>query len=180
MIDSEKFIFGKLLNPLVKFFCCLNIHPNIVTLSSFIFSTLLLHYYSSNQFNYFVLMIFLKWLSDGLDGEIARKCNKTSKLGGYLDTIADLYYYIIIFKCILSEYVNDEYAWIISINLVILGVLYLIINYGEQSLYIHDEQKIDSSDKIKKIITFLIKNCLIVHIMIILFYQYKKLKIIKN
>ena len=37
-----------------------------------------------------VLMIFLRYLADIIDGKVARKYKKTSKLGGYLDTISDV------------------------------------------------------------------------------------------
>ena len=173
MIDSEKFIFGTLLHPVLQLCCILHIHPNVITLSSVITSVLLLHFHNTHQFNYVIYMIIYKWLSDGLDGEVARKCNKTSVIGGILDTFSDEFFFMIIFKILLSFYIkNNDILWIIIILFFKLFQLLYIHHYGFDVMYDHEILKRKSKNKYEKIYSFCVNNCLIIYILIIILYYY--------
>lgn len=65
------------------------IHPNIITLSSFFINIIIFNLFKTNS-NKLPFFLFLRWLTDILDGQIARKYNKKSKIGHTLDTLSDI------------------------------------------------------------------------------------------
>ena len=84
----------KLIDHITPFCCKNNIHPNLITILNIINSVFIycnLHCISERR-NIIIFQIILHLYLDSLDGEVARVCNKQSKLGGYLDTIGDLYF----------------------------------------------------------------------------------------
>ena len=87
-----------------------NIHPNTITIINIINSVFL--YYNLKCFknnNLIICQIILHLLLDCLDGEVARQCNKQSKLGGYLDSFGDIYFISIILLYILKKYFKYNY-----------------------------------------------------------------------
>ncbi len=74
-----------------------NIHPNIITCISLL-CNIALYILLADAFvshhdlrvGPFTVVLTLRCLTDILDGAIARKYNKTSKLGGLLDTLGDV------------------------------------------------------------------------------------------
>lgn len=171
MLDSEKFIFGKILNPIVKLCCILNIHPNIITISSFISTILMLNFHKNNQYKYFIYAIIYKWLSDGLDGEVARHCNKTSKLGGILDFYADAFFFLIFVKILLSFFINDDISWIIVIFISKIYELIFIHHYGNEAIYNHDLIKKNSHNIYKRISAFFVNNIMLYYIILVFLYD---------
>jgi hypothetical protein len=80
------FIVDSLIPTLIK----LNIHPNIVTLIGFIpIYYIYIYIQIKNRFLVY-LFAFINYTLDCLDGELARKSGKTSRLGGMLDSIHDI------------------------------------------------------------------------------------------
>ena len=78
-----------------------------------------------DEYRYFVLfMFFLAYLSDILDGYLARKFNEISELGKIIDPLADKIFVIaIVFQLFLSEEIPSYYFWIIIFRdvLILLG-----------------------------------------------------------
>lgn len=173
MLDTEKIIFGKILYPVLKLCCILNIHPNVITLSSFISSFLMLKFHKNHQFKYLMYMIIYKWLSDGLDGEVARKCKKTSVIGGILDLISDEFFYMVLFKILLSFFIkNDDILWVVIIIASKIYESIYVYNYGFDAIHNHDIPKRNSNNIFEKIFSFYINNCLIGYILTIYLYYY--------
>lgn len=80
------FIVDLLIPPLIN----LNIHPNIITLLGFIpIYYIYIYIQIKNRFLVY-LFAFINYTLDCLDGELARKSGKTSRLGGILDSIHDI------------------------------------------------------------------------------------------
>ena len=68
----------------------LKLTPNHITLiNSFIITNLLLYYWYIDNFFYSFIFLFLRNLLDGIDGYIARKYNKYSKIGDIYDHVSD-------------------------------------------------------------------------------------------
>jgi CDP-diacylglycerol--glycerol-3-phosphate 3-phosphatidyltransferase len=67
----------------------LNIHPNVITVSSLILACIAFFFYKNGTF--WAGGIFLFWcgIFDTFDGEIARRRNMISKLGSFLDSTVD-------------------------------------------------------------------------------------------
>lgn len=107
------------INPVVKFFVNKKIHPDKITIFSFILSIF------SAIFYYFGLIALGGWFTllygtmDIIDGKIARATGKTSKRGAFLDSVLDRYSELLTYFAILL-YVRDTYL-IYFVLLLILG-----------------------------------------------------------
>ena len=104
------------LEPIVPFFCKLNIHPNFITLVGLLLNLSLLGNFASH---YKMIIVIISRLLDCLDGEVARKCDKQSKFGAWFDVISDLIFNTIIFMFIFGFDIN-------LINLISLALLLFI------------------------------------------------------
>ena len=84
------------------------IHPNIISITGIITNFIILYYIKMG--NVFLANIYLviRFFTDILDGAVARKYNKTSKLGGYLDTTNDLILFTM-YTYIIGEEIVAEY-----------------------------------------------------------------------
>lgn len=65
--------------------------PNHITVINFILSLYIIYSICKKKYNLSILLLFMfiRTCLDCLDGAIARKCNKTSELGKYLDVFSD-------------------------------------------------------------------------------------------
>ena len=142
------------------------IHPNIITLSSFIFNFIMFYTfkYNTNK-NLLPYILFLRWLSDILDGQMARKYNKKSKLGHILDTVSDLILVGISSYLLSTKYKNKStYVWIIYI-------IYLLYCYFVLKIF-KTHKKCKDHKKTNIFVSSLVNNSYIVFIYIyILFLQ---------
>lgn len=134
------------------------IHPNYITISG-ILSNLLIYYFLKTKKVHLLIIIILiiyRYFTDILDGAVARKYKKTSKLGGYLDTINDLMF--ILLMCYL--YLGKKITYIIFICCLIMIQSYNLF---------YDHSKI----KENTIFAFYINNSIIIYILLIIFIIYK-------
>ena len=145
-----------------------NIHPNIITGFGFI-----LNYYIYKELQKpfmdkqrLISILFLRWLADCLDGNVARKYNKTSKLGNKLDTLSDLIFGLIIFNYVYKHTRNQLYKYILIILLIVLLKYSFIDN---NLLDNHTEIKSKNNTLFQKINTFRINNSFVIFIF---FYFY--------
>lgn len=91
LFSSDAFFTEGLLGPFIRACCRLGIHPNGITLSSIV-TTLLIpafHLAPAPHHTLVPILFMYKWFADAVDGPVARTCNRTSSLGGLLDTSAD-------------------------------------------------------------------------------------------
>ncbi len=63
--------------------------PNVISLGRILFVPLLIILLAYHQFKWAFAVFVLSGISDGLDGFLARVLNQKTKLGSYLDPIAD-------------------------------------------------------------------------------------------
>lgn len=140
------------------------IHPNIITLFSFVCNFIILYYFlHKKNSNILPIILFLRWLSDLLDGAIARKYKKTSKLGNILDTSSDIML-IGIFLYLFDMKLGFSYKYIFP-----LYVAYIFFSNYKYSFYTqHDNIK--DSKKSNIFISFLVNNSYILFILSYLFY----------
>lgn len=79
-----------IIDSIVPYLIKLNIHPNFITLIGFI-PIYFIHVNMLLRKKILVyLFAYLNYTLDCLDGELARKSGKTSRLGGILDSIHDI------------------------------------------------------------------------------------------
>ena len=92
--------------PVVSFLVALNIHPNIITMSSLVLAVIAFFFYKSGIFWAGGIFLFLCGIFDTFDGEIARRKNMISKLGGFLDSTVDRVNEFIIYFGLYFYYYN--------------------------------------------------------------------------
>lgn len=66
-----------------------NIHPNSITIAGFICNIFLWFSITQQLLISTALILFVRYTCDLLDGGVARKYNKVSDLGGFLDSVSD-------------------------------------------------------------------------------------------
>ncbi|MBE0432676.1 CDP-alcohol phosphatidyltransferase family protein [candidate division WOR-3 bacterium] len=75
--------------PIVGVLMALHIHPNVITLSSLVLAVVAFFFYKAGIFWAGAIFLFWCGIFDTFDGEIARRRNMISKLGGFLDSTID-------------------------------------------------------------------------------------------
>ena len=143
------------------------IDPNVITILGLILNVVILKMLYSNEINITLLIILMmRYLSDCLDGCVARKYNKQSYIGGILDTISDIMLMIIMsyFVAIKFNIPIQIYISIIVIGLILISTQYDIFNT-------HTEIK-KINNNILDIIPFLTNNTILVFIIFFMIKNY--------
>ncbi len=99
--------------------------PNILTLLRVLFTPLLVWLLLDHRFGTALVIFLLAGLTDGLDGFIARVFEQKSKLGAYLDPVADKL--LLVSSFILLGLVGAVPAWLVVVTvsrdvIIVLGV----------------------------------------------------------
>jgi phosphatidylglycerophosphate synthase len=130
---------------------CKNIHPNTITTFNLfisIFIVYLLYFYlnkpNKNIKNIIIILMLLRVFLDALDGVVARKFNKCSKFGQYLDCTTDSIYlyslaflflyhknYLVFFSLLSIEFIpfitKHQFVHDNSLFITVLFLLYFYI-----------------------------------------------------
>lgn len=106
-----------------------NIEPNHVTLFNIIPSALALYYIYNDNFLLFTVFLIVHIILDALDGHIARKYNKVSESGAFLDCMLDTIFWSILLFLLLKDKVTFGimFAVIMTFIVVIQGFAYIPI-----------------------------------------------------
>uniref|UniRef100_A0A7C3N6I8 CDP-alcohol phosphatidyltransferase family protein n=1 Tax=candidate division WOR-3 bacterium TaxID=2052148 RepID=A0A7C3N6I8_UNCW3 len=87
--DRIKNLFRSFFNPIVNIFILLKIHPNFLTITGSLISLFAGILYAKGFFVYGGLVLLFGSLYDTFDGMVARKTNKVSDFGAFLDSTLD-------------------------------------------------------------------------------------------
>lgn len=140
IMKLDKFYYDQKINKQLEKILPLfeNIHPNIITIFGIILNGIAFYYYFilNNKFVTSVLLI-LRIVSDNLDGMVARKYNKTSKLGGFLDGIADCILLSTIWYGVF-DYIGLKFIYKICLTINCGCILFLYLVYHD-AIFIHKE-----------------------------------------
>lgn len=77
--------------PIARILAGFEISPNALTVLGLAGSVLTAVAFAYRELNYALLFLLITSLLDALDGAVARVTNKTSKFGGFLDSVLDRY-----------------------------------------------------------------------------------------
>lgn len=139
-----------------------NIHPNYISIFGIVCNILIIMFLYLKDSNKANIFLVIRYLCDVLDGAVARKYNKGSKLGGYLDTIDDIMLFTLYCGFIIwKKTENIKYTAIGSIVTLLVLICYFKC---EDSLSDHSNLKKDSNNIFKKIMKFIIDNSIFVFI----------------
>lgn len=105
--------------------------PNLITIIRIILTPIIIIYLINDELLYALFLFILAGISDAADGLIARLFNQKSKLGAFLDPLADKILLISTFVALSVK--NYVYPWLTVIVisrdvLILLGVLILFLN----------------------------------------------------
>ena len=163
-IDDKIAEIGCLLN-LFK-----NIHPNSITKVGILCNILIPFFLFKNYKILANMFLIIRYFTDILDGAVARKFNKTSKLGGLLDTICDVTLLGIYSGIFTFKYTNNNYYSII-IGLIMSMIHIKYLNYFD-SIYEHNNIKEKPNNFIISFIQFLTNNTIFVFIGLFIYNIY--------
>jgi len=110
---------------------------NFITGLRIILSITLIFFKLDNTF--FIILYSICGITDILDGYIARKTKTESRFGAKIDSIADLFFGIVIIKILYPIIVSNELCliWIIAIGIMKLISLFVIFNKYKTFAIIH-------------------------------------------
>lgn len=113
--------------------------PNLITLSRLICAPILLYLGYIGNKKIFGILFLYGWISDGLDGFIAKKFNMTSNFGAKFDSFADDFSAIFVVAGIYFLFPNlvKEYGIYILIALVLLYIGYIFRIKKAKNIGIH-------------------------------------------
>jgi cardiolipin synthase len=105
--------------------------PNLITSLRIILTPILIIYLINDKFLSALVVFILAGLSDGLDGLVARVFDQKSKLGAYLDPLADKILLITTFVVLSVRGFIPPWLTVVVISrdtLILLGVLIFFLN----------------------------------------------------
>ena len=129
---STDYYLYKFLNKLAKRICW--IHPNIITIGAglMIFPIISNILYDGNVW-YLIVLFLIRHILDCLDGSVARKCNKSSKFGAYLDLSFDYIFFLSIYLAIGYKSLQIKHRIMknpFKLFIIILSIaFFFILNY---------------------------------------------------
>ncbi len=105
--------------------------PNLITSLRIILAPIFIIYLIREDFTAALILFIIAGLSDGADGLIARLFNQKSKLGSYLDPLADKILLIAAFVVLAVHGFIPPWLTVLAISrdiLILLGVLFFFLN----------------------------------------------------
>ncbi|MBW2142856.1 MAG: CDP-alcohol phosphatidyltransferase family protein [Deltaproteobacteria bacterium] len=105
--------------------------PNLITILRIILTPIFIIFLLNDAYLPALILFVVAGISDAVDGLIARLFNQKSKLGAFLDPLADKILLVSAFVVLSAK--NDVYAWLAVVVisrdfLILLGVLILFLN----------------------------------------------------
>ena len=133
---SDYYIRNYLVTHLSKNMC--GVHPNIITLLNMIVGVFIFfNIFKNNSYLVLICLGILNRYLDLLDGEIAKSCDKKTKLGAILDISGDIILYLSVFILVLIKTYKSPYKtrlkvlislFFIPISIFCLYTVYLELN----------------------------------------------------
>lgn len=109
--------------------------PNSLSLSRLVFLPLLYIFLWRDHIASFFVMFTVLGSTDFFDGYLARKWNQVSTLGKFLDTVADMFFYISVayFLYVLSPeaIVSNRYLLVMAFSVYALSFLVPLLKFGK-------------------------------------------------
>jgi len=137
------------------------IHPNVLTVSGIFLTYLISRELFKKNKSIAILFVLLtfRWLVDCLDGSVARKYNKGSKIGGVLDTVSDFIFISMISFYFIETFKMSKFWY----GVIIVFELFFI--FGYDALSDHSKAK-KYNGGVKDIVPFCIDNTILMFIII--------------
>jgi phosphatidylglycerophosphate synthase len=137
-----------------------HVHPNVISTVSIVFNIIILSILINNNLNplYLIGSFAVRWLTDLLDGAVARKYKKASKLGGLLDTVGNVTIILIFMWYVLKATGVHMMVFYIFLIVVLLYVVHA------ETYHNHAALKHYKGNHVQKIIAFFVNNSYLIYI----------------
>lgn len=173
LLQLDQAIVDAFLGPLIKVCCKLHIHPNAITLSSILTTIIMVYVHFTFKSPWIVgALMMYKWFADVLDGPVARRCRKTSVLGGLLDSAADFVFVVVVFVLfmnLLYPKVNTSYWWLVGTSLCSLNWIAGAWFNGVDVWHRHSDFK-NKNNQVNTILWAISENTFVTTLIVALFY----------
>lgn len=136
----DSYVYMSIRHLIDKFSLCEWLHPNTVTAFGMLLLIPLVYAMKNNKPAIVFMIILLRAYLDCLDGELARRCKKQSKLGGILDLINDNLGQSIIFTSILLLLFPRLKAEF----MLVMTIMFIIVNLSASTIVDVSTHKTDS------------------------------------
>ncbi len=145
LLDTTEGYISKNINkrisvPISEVVAGTRVHPNTLTLLNFVIGMLAGYLVFRNRYWSIALggtLFQLASIFDGVDGEVAKFTFRSSRLGGWLDTICD--HIAVIYLIIAIYYVNYlDFGMIYTLSTIVLTIAGLIIMIGIVLMYLRE------------------------------------------
>jgi cardiolipin synthase (CMP-forming) len=112
--------------------------PNLLTILRILLTPLLVWLLLGNRFNEALTVFFIAGMTDGLDGLIARVFHQKSKLGAYLDPLADKI--LLVTSFLLLGYLKRIPLWLVIVAvsrdaIIMLGLVSLMFHQVQVEIH---------------------------------------------
>jgi phosphatidylglycerophosphate synthase len=156
------------------------IHPNVITFIGIICNFYILALTSNIntcELDYMLigLIFIIRYFSDSLDGAVARKYKKTSKIGNFLDSFSDMMFLAVMYYLILKFFNLSLYYFVFYL----IFLMYMEYNYSIFT-HSHDSIKKTNHNFVHNITVFLTKNTIVTFITSYLFIVYANKKLLNS
>ncbi len=109
-----------ILNPVVTLFANLHIHPSALTITGFLLSCLAAYLFAFDFFRWAGFTLIIASLFDAIDGAVARKSNKVTEFGAFLDSTVDRFSEFVVFLGIFIHYLRTADWFFVFVTLFAL------------------------------------------------------------
>lgn len=136
-IDNLLIDFSSFLNPGLRE---LGVTPNMLTAMSFVTGLISVWYVYNSNFMLGALFIFISYLFDCMDGNMARMFNMVTSFGDWFDHISDITKFSLLYIVVILN--NDINKWYKLLFVCVTGVLFMLslIHLGCQEQYYAKEE----------------------------------------
>ena len=134
--DFLRGVFRGILTPIGKLLAGWGLHPNVLTITGLIGTTVGAYIVSQGHFTLGGIVVLLMGAVDGLDGAVARARGEPEDFGAFVDSVSDRYAELIIFAALIWYYlgVGDSTAVVLAYFAAAGSVLVSYVRARGQSL----------------------------------------------
>jgi len=167
----DDWFVATLFPPFLRFCCDRNIHPNVLTALALGLSAAIPYFHLNRRTWAVVAAILLRQLLDCLDGEVARRCRKTSRLGAWLDNIADSVFYWALISIVVSFFARSL-PGVIGWSSLIFGGLFTAhwIACGGRAIADHTLKDYGTRSLYRRVYAYMVNDSLLFAAAIVLLY----------
>lgn len=106
--------------------------PNSLTLARFLLALIIFYGIIKHFFLFSIVALVFAFITDALDGYLARKFNCTTDRGAYLDVTAD---FVLIFSCFSAYFLLGWYDPLVLILIMIIFILFVVTSGSKKPVY---------------------------------------------